>query len=388
MKKTILLIDIISHETMHIPFNEGYIRTMRSAFPDDEIIFAATAGHIDNMDQNLTEEFNIKMVKIPNLRDLLKGKSPHSPFFSLPAAKKCWSNVQTLAQGRSIRLASILGSIGPVIHTFSRKWNKSYSGELHFIQHDQFARVNSWRSKNPIIKYFDYLSVLRRGLPERQKLIVLELGLKEMLSKYAPKLIPSILTIEHPVLESEWLLAKPFNSSEPINVGFVGHCGKGKGFDKFLSLAEKFSGDKYKFFAIGKSNIRPEDNLSLQGLTVLPSDGYLPRKNFIDLLNQIDIICLPLPVNQSFVSSGSIIDAFAGLKPLIITENQSLNAIQDKYGEFGKIVKNQDELDTFFDEFSAKDFIDNMQKWQSTLKNIRKFRSEKELGKVIAQEVK
>jgi len=387
MKKTILLIDIISHETMHIPFNEGYIRTIRSAFPDDEIIFAATAGHIDNIDHELAIKFNVTMVKIPNLRDLLNGKSPHSPLYCLPAVNKCWDKIKELSEGKSIRLASILGSIGPVIHTFSKKWNKSYSGELHFIQHDQFARVKNWRSKNPIVRYFDYLSVLRRGLPERQRLVVLELGLKELLSEYAPKLIPSILTIEHPVLESEWLVEKPFNASEPINVGFVGHCGKGKGFDKFLALAERFSSNEYNFFAIGKNNIRPEDNLSLKGLTVLPSDGYLPRKDFIDLLNKVDIICLPLPVNKSFVSSGSIIDAFAGLKPLIITENQSINAIQDKYGEFGKIVENQDELDTFFDEFSAEKFIENMHNWQDTLKNIRKHRSEKELGKIIAQEV-
>lgn len=385
MNKTIILLDLISHENMHIPFNEGYLRVMRNAFPNDEIIFAATAGHIDNMDANLSEDFNITMKKTANLRDHLNGHSPHSPLYSLRASKKCWNDLLALSSNKTIRSVSILGAVGPLIHSFSTRWNRKFSGHLHFIQHDQFARAAAWRSRNPITKYFDYLSVLGRGLPERQKLIVLELGLKDLLSQYAPKLTRSIVTVEHPVLESEWLEAKPFDKSKPITVGFVGHCGVGKGFDTFLALAEKFSGDKYQFYAIGKNNIQPEDNISFDGLTVLPANRYLPRADFIDLLNQVDIVCLPLPAKTSFVSSGSIIDAFAGLKPLIITENQSLIAIQEKYGNYGEIVKDQAALEHFFEKFDDEAFEESYPQWHKTLLKIRNARSEQVLGEIMAK---
>ena len=375
MKKTIILLDLISHETMHIPFNEGYIRVMRNAFPDDDIIFAATAGHISNMDKNIAIEFNIKMEETPNLRDLLNGKSP----------KKCWHNLIQLTKGKSVRLVSLLGAVGPLIHTFSKQWHKTYNGNLHFIQHDQFARMIEWRSKNIITKHFDYLSVLGRGLPERQKLIVLELGLKNLLSKHATKLAPSIVTIEHPVLESEWLNAKPLTPKQPIKVAFLGNCGKGKGFDKFLRLAEKFSGDKYQFYAIGKNNIPEKDNLSFSGLTVLPANGHMPRERFIELLEEVDMVCLPLPTSTSYVSSGSIIDAFAGLKPLIITENQSILAIQEKYGKYGEIVKNQDEMDSFFEQFTQERFQELYATWQTSLLKIRTARAEEALGKLIIE---
>jgi hypothetical protein len=388
MKQTIILLDLISHENMHIPFNEGYIRVMRCAFPEDEIIFAATAGHIDNMDSTIAKNFNINMIKINNLRDNLGGKSPHSPLHSLSASRKCWHKLCSLSDKKAIRHVAVLGAVGPLIHTFSKRWKKKFKGELHFIQHDQFTRMIEWRSKNIITKYFDYLSVLSRGLPERQKLIVLELGLKDVLSKHAPKLTSSIVTIEHPVLESEWLMPKPINPKQPIKVAFLGNCGKGKGFDKFLKLAKKFTGDKYQFYGIGKNNIAEQDNLDFTGLTVQPANGHLPREDFVNLLNEVDIVCLPLPTNISYVSSGSIIDAFAGLKPLIITENQSVNAIQKKYGEYGKIIKNQDGLDTFFENFSMDEFQKELVTWHCSLEKIRSARSEQSLGQIIRETIK
>ncbi len=214
---------------------------------------------------------------------------------------------------------------------------------------------------------------------------MLELGLKETLSQHAPKLTPSIVTVEHPVLESEWLSAKPIEENKPIKVAFLGNCGKGKGFDKFLALAEKFSGEKYQFYAIGKNNIPEKDNLDFSGLTVQPANGHLARSEFVKLLNEVDIVCLPLPTEVSYVSSGSIIDAFAGLKPLIITENQSIVAIKEKYGEYGKIVKNQSELDDFFEHFSQDNFHKNLPAWRSSLTKIRKARSEEVLGKALAE---
>ena len=380
MKQTILIFDFLSHENMHLPFNEGYIKSLRSGFPDDEIIFAATDGHIENIKSRLTEKYQIELCKIKNFDDLLGNKSYHNPLFSLPASKDCWRTFLSIAKSKSIRHICILGANGPLIHVFSKKWAKTQQGPIHFIQHNQLSTSMRWRSRNPIYKYFDYLSVIERGLPENQKMVMLELGLKETLLGLAPKLKGSVITIEHPVLESESLSPKPLNINTPIKVAFLGHCGKGKGFDKFVELSNKYSGKIFEFYAIGKNN----SDIDTSTLIIPPCEKHLSRSKFISLLKDMDIICIPIPSSTSYVSSGSIIDGFAALKPLILTENQSNLAIQEKYGEYGLIVKNQNSLDSFFSSFSIQAFQGKYELWQQSLKKIRQARSEQVLGRYLS----
>ena len=47
--REIALFDFISHETMHLPFNEEYLRVLRAAFPGARIVFRARAGHAANL---------------------------------------------------------------------------------------------------------------------------------------------------------------------------------------------------------------------------------------------------------------------------------------------------------------------------------------------------
>ena len=377
MHKTILIFDFLSHPNMHLPFNEGYIKSMRTAFPEDEIIFAATAEHIKNIRPYIELKYSITFVSISNFDQLLCEKSYHNPFYALPAAKKCWKALQNLSNNRNMRHVCLLGANGPLIHSFSKCWNFKGRTSIHYIQHNQLSTSMKWRSKNPIYKYFDYLSVVSRGLPKNQKLVLLELGLDKELIKLAPKIAPSLVTIEHPVQEREWLPIKALEDDKPINIGFVGNCGVGKGFDRFLRLAKKFAGDKYQFYAIGKNNVKLDNGLTFDGLKVKPADGHLPREQFVKLLAEIDIVCLPLPKIISYVSSGSIIDAFAASKPLIITTNQSVRAIQEKYGEFGLIYSTDNELYDLLEKLTQSQLKQHFTTWHTNIQKIKENRSEK-----------
>lgn len=382
MKKTTVLLDLISHENMHIPFNEGYLHVMRAAFPEDEIIFIATEGHLSNVNASLLEQLDIKTTAITNLRDELQGKSPHNPLHSIPAIKRCWRSLMEILHNKSIRLLTLSGAVGPLIHTFSKQWIKSNQvGQLHFVQHDQFARAVEWRSRNPIVRHYDYISVLNRGLPKNQKLVVLELGLEEVVLQYIPGLSGSIKTLEHPVLESEWLEEKNVpDMKEPIKVGFLGHCGVGKGFDKFVELANQFAGSNFAFYGIGKNNYIFDDETAYRNLIVAPANTHMPREEFISLLKDLDIVCLPLPQKVSTVSSGSIIDAFAALKPLVINSNQSIDAIEAKYGEFGYVADNFEGMVKFFEGFDHSQLAAHRTQWINCLRTIRQARSAESLA--------
>ena len=376
MINTIIIFDFLSHANMHLPFNEGYIKSMRKAFPDDKIIFAATEKHIENIQPYIEKSYNIDFEVIKNFDDLLGEKSYHNPIYALPAAKKCWEALTLLSADNNIRHICLLGANGALIHSFSKRWKLNKRTSIHYIQHNQLSTSMKWRSRNPLYKYFDYLSVVSRGLPKNQKLVLLELGLDNELLKLAPKIAPSLVTIEHPVQEREWLPIKVLDDNKPINIGFVGNCGVGKGFDRFLKLADRFAGDKYQFYAIGKNNVKLENGLTFDGLKVKPADGHLPRELFVKLLAEIDVVCLPLPKTISYVSSGSIIDAFAASKPLIISTNQSVRAIQEKYGEFGIVYSTDNELNDLLENLTQAQLKARFVDWHTNIQKIKENRSE------------
>ncbi len=387
MNNTIIAVDLVSHKDMHLPFNEGYIKTLCFAFPNQEIIFAAEKGHVEFLASIFKENDQVRLEPIYSLREQLGKNSEHNPFYSIPAARRAWEEVKNLAKGKTIQLMSVLGAASPLINVFSKKWKQSKHGHLHLVQHNQLVNAFHWRSKNPLFRYFDYISNLRRGLPAKQKLVTLELGLEDVIVKMAPNMAGSIYCLEHPVLSSEWGTAKFFEGDRPLKVGFTGHCGKGKGLDVFLKLAKKYTGDKFEFHAIGKLNEKNAGDLDTSVLKTEPKRQHVARDEFVSKLRDMDLICLPLPRNISYVSSGSIIDAFAALKPLLISSNQSLTAIQEKYGDYGHIVQSVDEMDTFFKEFEVEKFKQQQVSWAKNLDTIRKARSEESLSQSIRESV-
>lgn len=383
MKPAIIAIDFVSHKNMHLPFNEGYINTLCHAYPDRKIIFAATAEHCAVLVKSFTDKPQVIFKNIISLPEALNGQSEHNPFFSLPAAKKCWQQVLHVAADETIEQLTILGAASPLLNVFPKKWHKSQTGKLYFVQHNQLATAMNWRSANPIYRYFDYISALKRGLPKNQALLTLELGLEEVIVEIAPKMRGSIVCLEHPVLEAEWANAKPYKPNNVLKVGFTGHCGRGKGLDTFLSLAEKYTGDMFEFHAIGKLNESNAADLDTSILKTEPQRSHLDRDDFVAKLRDMDIICLPLPTTTSYVSSGSIIDAFAALKPLVMTRNQSLTAIEKKYGAFGVLANTANDVEQFFATFDGAVFHNNQQQWLANLEKIRAARSEQALGKTL-----
>lgn len=381
MREKIVLLDMVSHSEMHLPFNEGYLKAVALAFPEKEIIFAACQGHLDNLKSQVGDIVNVSYRAIPQFDELLNGKSYHHPFYGRKAAKFYTHWLETQFDLKEVLLVTILGARAAMIQVMKRFW-KRQPGTCHYLQHNQLDITMKWRSRNPLERYFDYLSVLKRGLPHNQKLIVLELGLDETLISLAPALQNSVAVIEHPVLESEWLPSTSPSESQPLKVAFLGHCGRGKGFDVFCELAKEFNSSKLQFMAIGKENTSQAEDFDMSGLTLKPNKGHLARETFVSLLGSVDLVCLPLPSTVSYVSSGSIIDAFAAAKPLITTSNQSHRAIEKKYGTFGVLAESNKGLFEFFAHLQSDQHaaLENYEQWKANTLAIRKQRGERSLA--------
>src|SRR6516225_10816324 len=45
----IAVFDFLSFDHVHLPFNEGYLRILRAAYPDDRISLHAAKGHLERL---------------------------------------------------------------------------------------------------------------------------------------------------------------------------------------------------------------------------------------------------------------------------------------------------------------------------------------------------
>jgi hypothetical protein len=103
-------------------------------------------------------------------------------------------------------------------------------------------------------------------------------------------------------------------------------------------------------------------------------DG-LPRDAFLLALQEMDMVCLPISPENKYVASGSIIDAFAACKPVLIPMNPMIQAISDKYGRFGPPMANRNSIVDFFLNFDSTAFHAEYPSWVDTILRIREART-------------
>ena len=378
----IAVFDFLSHPHMHLPFNEGYLKVLRSAFPEKEIVFAACQGHIDNLKASLGSTEGIAFVPVEPL-SAPAGKSLHHPWVGRRAARACFAEARRVLGGRKPEFAALCGMDANLLAVFRKAWAASYDATLHYVLHNHLAAAAHWRSRNPLLRAFDFASVFAKALPPGQSILVLELGLADTIEQYYSVHRGRVVTLEHPVVETE--AAEPILplSNRPLRIGFCGHCGRGKGFDIFVELATEFTGPQFEFHAIGLANPNASD-LDLSSLVRKPSPVPVPREEFLAALRAVDLVCLPLPHKVSFVASGSIIDAFAAAKPLLLTANQMHQAIRAEYGDFGLLFADTAELRQFFVEANRVRIEENYSSWIKTIIRIREARGRQPLARAYA----
>jgi glycosyltransferase involved in cell wall biosynthesis len=371
LMSTIAVFDFLSHEFMHHPFNEGYLRTLRAAFADDRIVFYARQGHIDQLAQRFAAADRIEFRPCPAFA-VPFGLTRHNPIGGRIAARRCWQAAVRSIAGTGLRMAAVLGVDANLYATFSACWPAFSQAPLHMIQHDHLSVAANWRSRNPFIRAFDLLTVMQRPLPPNVRLVTLELGIRDAVAALAPALSPSIETLEHPVLVSEWApKPSPAHDDEPLRVAFVGHASVAKGFDLFAEWARRHARPGLEFHAIGIGSTEVLA-MDLSGLARRPAMQSVSRPDYIEALAACDLVCLPLPPPiYEYVASGSVIDAIVALKPLFSIRNRSLDAIAANYGTIGHLAENAEALGYAIGRLDRRSFAAERDRWTANLLRLR-----------------
>jgi len=370
--REIALFDFISHETMHLPFNEEYLRVLRVAFPSDRIVFRARAGHVANLKPRVADLGGIDFEACEPFTPPF-GLSSHNPLGGWLAAQNCRRTMEGAVQGRPLRLAALLGVDGNLYAAVGRQWSKVSSAPLHMILHGQLGDAMIWRSRNPIARATDLASQIHHSLPASVKLLALELGVKEAIAELAPN-NRSVVTLEHPILVSEWSEESPPAGDGKLKVAFLGNARRSKGFEVFANLARSSERDDLQFESIGVA--APDtDHLDVSMLARRPSRTAMSRRDYLDAVRAIDLVCLPLHSRAyDFTASGTFADAVSALKPLIAFRNRTFDAIVAKYGPVGWLVESEAELFYLVSTLDRDAFLAARPEWVANLRAIREAR--------------
>jgi len=373
MVQTIAVFDFLSHTTMHLPFNAGYLKVLLQAFPDDKIIFFGDAGHIENLKFDFPDEprLSFHTAHIMNVQD----KRNHNPLSGNKAATDCFLSVIKNIDPQSLRIAAMSGADANLLRIFRKKWGKFSSAPLHYVLHNHLAASFAWRSRNPYYRFFDFMAEFKRGLPSAQKWIALEKGIQISVEKLVPKLKGSVISLPHPITFGDGSSVSGSSLGDgPIKVAFLGHCSAGKGFDYFVELANEFSGPNYEFWAIGRAD-PSQQHLDTSKLVHQPTDGYLAADEYYQALSKIDMAVLPLNEGYNYVASGSVLDAISHLKPTVMLESLTYKTIADDYGSYGPMVSDKAAIRALFLTSKKEHFAAQFPAWKKTLFEIRAHRT-------------
>lgn len=368
--RAVLVFDFLSHETMHLPFNEGYLRMLRAAFPADRIVFHARPGHIASLAAAVSDLPGLAFEPCAPLT-VPFGLSPHNPLAGRPAAWGCFTTVARAARGAAPRLVALLGVDANLLGV-ARRRAPSLSAPLHLIMHAEVGRPQLWRSRNPLFRAGDILSVMRRGVPPSVRMVALELGVAAAVSELAPALRPNLVTLEHPILRREWMQDRQDASQAALKIGFLGNADLVKGFGIFTEVALACRGRAdLEFEAIGIATSNSE-RLDQSGLSRRPTPGGLPRDAYVQAVQRLDLACLPMSSRAyDLIASGTVSDAIAALKPLLALRTRTLAAIADKYGPIGMLADSKQQMIEALQDLTPESFAQRRAEWVANLRRLR-----------------
>jgi len=382
----IAVFDFLSDEHVHLPFNEGYLRILRAAYPHDNIWFCGTKGHVERLAPRVADLADIALQPCKPFETPL-GLSHHNPLAGRWAARRCLRLIAQESAGRPLRLIALLGFNASLLSVMGRGWSPSSSVSLHMILHSQLGEAMVWRSRNPFIRAGDLISQITRPLPSSVRVVALELGIKEAIADASPAISPAIVTLEHPILRSEWAEDAPLAKAGKVKIAFVGHAREAKGFDVFVQLAGRCSRNDIEFHAIGHSS--PEtDHLDISALARKPSKTPLLREEYLAALEEVDLVCLPLHSRAyDFTGSGTVSDAIAALKPLLVIRNRTIEALFDHYGPIGWLADGRDDLFELVRTLDPTEFGRQRSSWIGNLRAIREARRPETLAASYAASI-
>lgn len=380
----VLVCELMFDRGAHVPFNAGFLATIRAAFPREEVAFYGAPAHLEELKKQVGQVF-VNTVLWNEILPIPPGTSYRDRFFR--ELKLLRYLLGELSQGLTSRLIITSAFPSTVLAVKVARWFRSSAPPVQMVLHEMSGVIGK-RYRHPIRRAQDMKTALTLLGNDGIQYLVLEQIIRDKAVKSLPRLEGRIKAFEHPISPNEGA-SELVNISEPIRFGFLGTALKSKGYPVFVHLAKTITstyGPRAEFHVIGRC---PEESKGVTGTEALatqPTTAPLTRSDFVRSVAMLHFIVLPYEAASYVLSaSGVFLDAIAWQKPVIAKKIPTFDAMFARYGDIGYLFDDNTELISIVEQILQSTDVSRYHRQTLTLRDVRKCRDPETLAPVYRE---
>lgn len=361
--RNIVIIEPTYGENIHLPFNTGLVNVIASAYESANLTFIGDSAQNKKIAANLRSEHRSRC----SFKDLsvYADRDTHPINVLKRLSELLWVAGRDIANADLLVLCSASGTVLAAMQLLMRPKKQM----LQVFLHGNLNDLNGWRSKNPVRRFFDFSSTLKRVSRSGVQFLVLEEHILARAVSDFPWMKKNVRHFPHPQIDDESIIhAKQLQF--PVKIGLLGISSPDKGFAEFAALAKtlkrKFP-SKFEFHAIGK---RHKSNVvaDFEMLDRAPSNSQLERDAYLRQIDEMHFLFF-WPVGDYYknASSGIFYDGINRKIPFLT--NSSVRSFCRNINSMGLVADGLEELQVKLlevDNLAYQGFITELEKFRST----------------------
>lgn len=342
-------IDSISYKTVHLQFNASLLVMLSSIY--EEVIYYVGESSMNEVDA-LLKKNDISLSNVKRKRIFVYGGEGRMDLL-LRYLISALLNIIILIKSQkddvliynfnnlfSLRLINALNRL------YKRKILICCHGELELITEQ--SKEGGWLFKCLRFLAKDFY-LKRKHINGCVSFMVLGDVVLKNLRYYLNEIqLSHFFSIDHPYIFTKDSKCKNANDNRSmyISIGTVGLFNKAKGADTLLELIKKVKNIRIKFSVTGRI-FYDVDCLKKNGVDIvegadcksIPQSEYMAR-----ILNLDYILFLYKRESYRITASGAVMDAINLQKPIIAIKNDYFSYLFEKYGSFGVLFKDVEDM--------------------------------------------
>jgi hypothetical protein len=366
----------------HVEVNAALIAAIRCAFPQEEILLLAEKEHLERVSGKLEDQ----RVKIQS-REI--GVPPRwiSNFRRFPRELLLCKKVFDIARSNAankVLFLSITSSTLISIKVLLQLFNEI---ECVAVPHSLDA-ITKRPSLVPTETPFWFRFWLSFGNMKRLRYLVLSPYIEERLSVLLPRIGGYVRSIDLPYFFAPETDSRRLNS-DPIRFGEFGDATRTRGADIFFAMAKEILHSHVRcvpeFVLVGHIADKAIRKLQ-EGFVIVESpDLPLSREDYITRAKSVDyVLFLHKPDEYELVVSGSLMDAFSYLRPILALKQPLFEYYFKTMGDIGYLCESYGDVKERIFNILANKPIEHYRAQQRNILNGREQFSPKAVSSQLA----
>ncbi len=329
----------------HSVLNAGILNTLREAFPSAPISFFADPSHLDYVRSHVSQQVASTVAFRP--------VNFSAPLVEQGSRRQVERLVQDLFRETFevnsfvyLLTTSFYRSLVHVMMGIAARLKPTTKIFTHFMLHGTNRHELLHRSKNPLVRWWDFHSAVQRYNPNDLKFLVLDAATIPAWCDICPRMAPMLLPLDIALIPDEHLYTATRSSlSYPIKFGMLGQATAAKGFFAFRELAgllNETTPGQVEFHLVGRLSSALADVDT--GKLIMHSEkaqglgepaAQMDRRSYLAKVASLDYVCL-LYAGDYYDSgaSGVFFDAVNLARPMI---TRPTRFVEEAFARFGNI---------------------------------------------------